>query len=131
MAYSDRLPIKTAWFANVAFSNGSLPIGFLDRLNKQQPWSCPRGIRRFFVSPQESGELCLIASIMGESGDIFFPKLDEDRDMIPFDEIALDLLKELGLEADICETEDEAKEKAMLRWGDGEKKGEKRRLRVR
>ena len=113
MAYSDRLPIKTARFANVAFSNGSLPLGFLERLNKQQPWSCPRGIRRFFVSPQESGELCLMASIMGESGDIFFPKLDEERDMIPFDEIALDLLKELGLEADICETEDEAKQKAL------------------
>jgi FlaA1/EpsC-like NDP-sugar epimerase len=113
MAYSDRLPIKTARFANVAFSNGSLPIGFLDRLNKQQPWSCPRGIRRFFVSPQESGELCLIASIMGESGDIFFPKLDEDRDMIPFDEIALDLLKTLGLTPDICQSEDEAKQKAL------------------
>ena len=115
MAYSDRLPIKTARFANVAFSNGSLPLGFLERLNKNQPWSCPLGIRRFFVSPQESGELCLMASIMGESGDIFFPKLDEDNDMIPFDQIALDLLKELGLEADICASEDEAKQKAMLR----------------
>ncbi|MBW8330543.1 MAG: polysaccharide biosynthesis protein [Prolixibacteraceae bacterium] len=115
MAYSDRLPIKTARFANVAFSNGSLPLGFLERLNKQQPWSCPLGIRRFFVSPQESGELCLMASIMGESGDIFFPKLDEDRDMIPFDEIALNLLKELGLEADICVSEDEAKQKATFR----------------
>jgi FlaA1/EpsC-like NDP-sugar epimerase len=114
MAYSDKLPIKTARFANVAFSNGSLPLGFLDRLNKQQPWSCPLGIRRFFVSPQESGELCLIASIMGESGDIFFPKLDEERDMIPFDQIALDLLKELGLDADICKSEEEAKQKAAL-----------------
>lgn len=114
MAYSDKLPIKTARFANVAFSNGSLPLGFLERLNKQQPWSCPRGIRRFFVSPQESGELCLIASIMGESGDIFFPKLNEDHDMIPFDQIALDLLKTFGLTPDICETEDEAKQKAQL-----------------
>lgn len=114
MAYSDRIPIKTARFANVAFSNGSLPLGFLERLNKNQPWSCPRGIRRFFVSPQESGELCLIASIMGESGDIFFPKLDEEKDMIPFDQIALDLLHELGLEADICKSEDEAREKALL-----------------
>jgi FlaA1/EpsC-like NDP-sugar epimerase len=113
MAYADKLPIKTARFANVAFSNGSLPLGFLERLNKQQPWSCPRGIRRFFVSPQESGELCLMASIMGESGDIFFPKLDEERDMIPFDQIALDLLKELGLTPDICSSEDEAKEKAL------------------
>jgi len=112
MAYADKLPIKTARFANVAFSNGSLPLGFLDRLNKNQPWSCPLGIRRFFVSPEESGELCLMASIMGEPGDIFFPKLDEEKDMIPFDQIALGLLKELGLEADICKTEQEAKQKA-------------------
>lgn len=114
MSYSSKIPIKTARFANVAFSNGSLPLGFLDRLNKKQPWSCPFGIRRFFVSPQESGELCLIACIMGESGDIFFPKLDETDDMIPFDEIALELLNALGLKADICETEEEAKKKATL-----------------
>jgi len=114
MAYSDKLSIKTARFANVAFSNGSLPLGFLERMNKQQPWSCPLGIRRFFVSPQESGELCLMASIMGESGDIFFPKLDEERDMIPFDQVALDLLKTLGFTPDICQTEDEAKQKAQL-----------------
>jgi len=114
MAYSDKLPIKTARFANVAFSNGSLPLGFLERMNKQQPWSCPLGIRRFFVSPQESGELCLMASIMGESGDIFFPKLDEDRDMIPFDQIAKDLLKSMGMETDICQTEEEAKQKILL-----------------
>ena len=114
MTYSDRLPIKTARFANVAFSNGSLPLGFLERLNKKQPWSCPLDIRRFFVSPQESGELCLMASIMGESGDIFFPKLDENKDMIPFDQIALDLLKTLGVKPDICKTEEEARQKALL-----------------
>ena len=114
MAYSDRLPIKTARFANVAFSNGSLPLGFLERMQKKQPWSCPRGIRRFFVSPQESGELCLMASIMGESGDIFFPKLDEERDMILFDQIAIDLLHSMGLEADICQTEEEARQKTLL-----------------
>jgi len=118
MAYGDRLPIKTARFANIAFSNGSLPLGFLERLNKKQPWSCPLGIRRFFVSPQESGELCLMASIMGEPGDIFFPKLDEEKDMIPFDRIALDLLKELGFKPDICKTEEEARQKAAsLREG--------------
>lgn len=114
MAYADQLPIKTARFANVAFSNGSLPLGFIDRLNKKQPWSCPLGIRRFFVSPQESGELCLMASIMGESGDIFYPKLDEERDMIPFDAIALDLLEELGLKPDFCTTENEARLKALM-----------------
>lgn len=114
MAYSTRLKITTARFANVAFSNGSLPQGFLERLIRRQPWSCPRGIRRFFVSPQESGELCLIASVLGESGEIIFPKLDEERDMISFEAIALDLLKYLGLEADVCNTEEEARQKALL-----------------
>jgi len=114
MSYSSIIPIKTARFANVAFSNGSLPLGFLERLTKKQPWSCPLGIKRFFVSPQESGELCLIACIMGESGDIFYPKLDEIKDMIPFDEIAIELLDSLGLKADICKTEEEAKKKAIL-----------------
>jgi FlaA1/EpsC-like NDP-sugar epimerase len=114
MAYSDKLPIKTARFANVAFSNGSLPLGFLERMQKKQPWSCPRGIRRFFVSPQESGELCLMASIMGQSGDIFFPKLDEEKDMIPFDQMAIDLLHSMGMEADICASEEEAIQKARV-----------------
>ncbi|MEI6061060.1 MAG: polysaccharide biosynthesis protein [Bacteroidota bacterium] len=114
MAYSDKLPIVTARFANVAFSNGSLPIGFLDRMQKKQPWSCPRGIRRFFVSPQESGQLCLLASVMGQSGDIFFPKLDEATDMIPFDQMAIDLLQTMGLTPDICETEEEARQKILL-----------------
>jgi NAD(P)-dependent dehydrogenase (short-subunit alcohol dehydrogenase family) len=111
MAYASRLPIKTARFANVAFSNGSLPLGFMDRLFKHQPWSCPLGIRRFFVSPIESGELCLMASIMGESGDIVFPKLDEERDMIPFEHVANDLLHALGMEADVCASEAEARVK--------------------
>ena len=115
MAYAARLPIKTARFANVAFSNGSLPLGFLERLFKRQPWSCPLGIRRFFVSPIESGELCLMASIMGQSGDIVFPKLDEARDMIPFDQVAVDLLHALGLEPDVCTSEDEAREKMRMR----------------
>jgi len=114
MAYSGKLKITTARFANVAFSNGSLPLGFIERLNKKQPWSCPLGIRRFFVSPQESGELCMIASVLGESGDIIFPKLDEESDMISFDAIATDLLNYLGLEADICASEEEARQKALL-----------------
>jgi FlaA1/EpsC-like NDP-sugar epimerase len=111
MAYADRLPIKTARFANVAFSNGSLPLGFLERLSKRQPWSCPLNIKRFFVSPLESGELCLLASVMGASGDIVFPKLDETRDMIPFDQVAVDLLHALGMEPDVCRSEEEALEK--------------------
>ena len=114
MAYSLKIPITTARFANVAFSNGSLPLGFINRLNKNQPWSCPLGIKRFFVSPEESGQLCLLASVLGESGDIFFPKLDEEKDMIPFDKIAKDLLKYVGLEIDHCKSESEAKKKSIL-----------------
>ncbi|MCK9304061.1 MAG: polysaccharide biosynthesis protein, partial [Bacteroidales bacterium] len=109
MAYSERLPIKTARFANVAFSNGSLPAGFLERIAKRQPWSCPLGIRRFFVSPIEAGELCLMASVMGESGDIVFPRLDEERDMIPFERVARELLAALGLGVQECGSEAEAR----------------------
>ncbi len=113
MAYSGRMKITTARFANVAFSNGSLPQGFMERLAKRQPWSCPLGIKRYFVSPQESGELCMIASVLGETGDIIFPKLDPEKDMISFDDIALSLLRYLGMEADICATEEEGRQKAM------------------
>ncbi len=109
MAYAGRLPVKTARFANVAFSNGSLLQGFMERLAKRQPWSCPLGIKRFFVTPQESGELCLLASIVGESGDIVFPKLDEERNMIAFDAIARALLEELGLGLVECGSEEEAR----------------------
>jgi FlaA1/EpsC-like NDP-sugar epimerase len=112
MAYSGKLKITTARFANVAFSNGSLPLGFIERLNKRQPWACPRDIRRFFVSPRESGEICLLASVLGESGDIIFPKLDEKRDMISFEAIARDLLSCMGLKADECSSEEEARRKA-------------------
>jgi FlaA1/EpsC-like NDP-sugar epimerase len=113
MAYSSRINITTARFANVAFSNGSLPLGFLQRFNKKQPWSCPLGIKRFFVSPEESGQLCLIACCLGNSGDIFFPKLKE-KDMIFFDKIAKDLLSYIGFKVDTCKTELEAKQKANL-----------------
>ena len=109
MAYSDRLPIKTARFANVAFSNGSLPIGWLNRIAKKQPLSCPLGIRRFFVSPVESGELCLFASVMAESGDIVYPKLDPERDMIPFDAVVKDMLDYMGLGCWACGSSEEAK----------------------
>ncbi len=109
MAYSDRLPIKTARFANVAFSNGSLPIGWLNRIAKKQPLSCPLGISRFFVSPIESGELCLFASVMAESGDIVYPKLDPERDMIPFDAVVKDMLNFMGLGCKPCSSTAEAK----------------------
>jgi len=110
MAYSDRLPIKTARFANVAFSNGSLPIGWLNRIAKKQPLSCPLGIRRFFVSPIESGELCLFASVMAESGDIVYPKLDPEKDMIPFDAVVKDVLNDMGFGCKVCSSSIEAKE---------------------
>ena len=120
MAYSSEMNVSTARFANVAFSNGSLPLGFLERMAKRQPLSCPLGVRRFFVSPQESGEICLAASLLGVSGDIFFPKLDENKNMLDFDSIAISLLNGLGLEPDVCKTEAEAREKAA-KLGDNPK----------
>ena len=117
MAYAARVHVVTARFANVAFSNGSLPIGWLNRIAKRQPLSCPLGIRRFFVSPVESGELCLFASVMGESGDIFYPRLDPARDMIPFDAVVRDMLDDMGFGCRACKTTDEAKE-AIVRLFD-------------
>ena len=108
MAYRDVLPIKTARFANVAFSNGSLPISWLNRIAKKQPLSCPLGIRRFFVSPIESGELCLAASVLADSGDIVYPKLDENKDMIPFDAVVRDMLEDMGLGCHACASTAEA-----------------------
>lgn len=112
LSYSTKLNVTTARFANVAFSNGSLPLGFLERMSKLQPWSCPLNIKRFFVSPQESGEICLVASVLGKTGDIFFPKLDPEKDMMDFSTIAIGLLKYLGLEPDFCKSEAEARQKS-------------------
>ena len=117
------LHVVTARFANVAFSNGSLPIGWLNRIAKRQPLSCPLGIRRFFVSPVESGELCLAASVLADSGDIVYPKLDPVKDMIPFDAVVKDMLADMGLGCRACKTTEEAKE-AMGERVRGEK-GEK------
>jgi len=108
MSYSSQFPITTARFANVAFSNGSLLAGYLERLMKGQPLSCPSDIRRFFVSPQESGQICLMACILGESGNIFFPKLEEEQ-MINFKDITISFLKTMGYETLICNSEEEAK----------------------
>ncbi|KAA3632571.1 MAG: NAD-dependent epimerase/dehydratase family protein [Bacteroidetes bacterium] len=113
LSYSDRINVSTARFANVAFSNGSLPDGFLNRLKKRQPLSSPLDIQRYFVSPEESGQLCLLACICSEPGNIFFPKISENE-MKPFSEIAVDLLRELGYEAEYCKTEEEARNKAVL-----------------
>ena len=108
MSYSSLFPITTARFANVAFSNGSLLAGYLERLMKNQPFSSPSDIRRFFVSPQESGQICLMACILGGSGDIFFPKL-EDEQMMNFKDITISFLKTLGYETMICGSEEEAR----------------------
>lgn len=114
LAYATDLPAVTARFANVAFSNGSLPAGFLDRIAKNQPLAAPLDVRRYFVSPLESGQLCLLACILGTPADIFFPRLDEPR-MLTFSAIADALLRELGYEPDHCATEEEAKAKAAAR----------------
>lgn len=108
LAYAAELPATTARFANVAFSNGSLPDGFLRRLAKGQPLSAPSDVRRYFVSPAESGQLCLIACVLGEPGDILFPRLDEPT-TLTFSSIADALLEELGYTPVRCATEDEAR----------------------
>ncbi|NUN99274.1 MAG: polysaccharide biosynthesis protein [Saprospiraceae bacterium] len=112
LSYAAKIKVTTARFANVAFSNGSLPDGFLTRLMKKQPLSSPTDVRRYFVSPQESGQLCLLACILGRSGEIFFPKLSSGA-MKTFSDIAIALLGELGLEPELCESEEEAKHKAF------------------
>ena len=118
-AYSDRFPVKTARFANVAFSNGSLPAGFLARISKLQPLSAPSDVRRFFVSPEESGQICLLSCILGENRAIFFPKLEEAQ-MMTFDAIGTALLKEYGYEVLQCASDAEAIEKAEdLKKGSG------------
>ncbi len=111
LAYSKKLPITTARFANVAFSNGSLPAGFIERVMKRQPLSCPSDVRRYFVSPEESGQLCLMACVLGKSGEIFFPKLQE-KDLIYFSSIAENFLEALGLSPEACDSEEDAKKKA-------------------
>jgi len=109
MRKSLQIPISTARFANVAFSDGSLLHGFNQRLAKQQPIVAPNDIKRYFVTPQESGELCLMSCIFGENRDIFFPKLSEELHLITFAEIAVKYLKERGFETFICQDEDEAR----------------------
>jgi len=104
--------ISMARFANVAFSDGSLLHGFNQRYTKKQPFSAPNDVRRYFVTPQESGELCLLSGLLGENRDIFFPKLSEKLHLITFSEIAVRYLRELGYEPYECESEDEARDRA-------------------
>jgi FlaA1/EpsC-like NDP-sugar epimerase len=110
LSKKNNFRVSTARFANVAFSNGSLLDGFIYRLNKKQPLSCPSDIKRFFVTPEQSGQICLLATFLGDTGNIFFPKLDFHKDQIYFKEIALDFLKENGFEPELVKSEKEAKE---------------------
>jgi len=104
--------ISMARFANVAFSDGSLLHGFNQRFAKKQPFSAPNDVRRYFVTPQESGELCLLSGLLGNNRDIFFPKLSEKLNLITFSEIAIRYLREHGYEPYECESEDEARDRA-------------------
>ncbi len=110
-SYSDKFPVKTARFANVAFSNGSLPAGFLARIRKLQPLSAPSDVRRYFVSPEESGQICMLACMLGNNREIFFPKLEEAQ-MMTFDAIGTALLHEHGYEVLECSSDEEAIDKA-------------------
>ncbi|MBE0514838.1 UDP-N-acetylglucosamine 4,6-dehydratase [Sulfurimonas sp.] len=110
MRKSKQINVSMARFANVAFSDGSLLHGFNQRLEKNQPIVAPNDIKRYFVTPQESGELCLMSCIFGENRDIFFPKLSEDLHLITFADIAVKYLKEKGYEPYLCRDEDEARE---------------------
>ncbi|MDD5168496.1 MAG: polysaccharide biosynthesis protein [Syntrophales bacterium] len=114
LAYSDRIPFSTARFANVAFSDGSLLHGFMQRLAKRQPFSAPYDVKRYFISHEEAGQLCLLSCFLGENRDIYFPKLNEDSDLLTFSEIAVQVLEASGFSPDICSSEDEAKQKAGL-----------------
>ena len=104
MAYSSELQITTARFANVAFSNGSLLAGYIERLYKNQPISCPSDVKRFFVSPEESGQICMLACMLGNSGEIFFPKLD-DEEMTYFKEITEYFFNQSNREIVLCNSD--------------------------
>ena len=117
MAYSDRFPVTTARFANVAFSNGSLPDGWIARLMKQQPIASPVDVKRYFVSPEESGQICMLACVLGDSGEVFFPKLGEDQ-MITFSSFCEKFIETAGYTGKICASDDEAKRFASERSED-------------
>ena len=114
MAYSNEIQITTARFANVAFSNGSLLTGYIERLAKNQPISCPADVKRFFVSPEESGQICMLACMLGKSGEIFFPKLENEQ-MVYFKEITEHFFKDLGTGTKVFESEEITK-KEMLNY---------------
>ena len=121
MRESESMKISTARFANVAFSDGSLLHGFNQRFAKRQPISAPNDVRRYFLTPQESGELCLMSCLFGENRDIFFPKLGQQLHLTTFSDIAERYIKNLGYEPYQCSTEQEARDRsneliASKRW---------------
>ena len=121
MRRSLQLPVSTARFANVAFSDGSLLYGFNRRMEKEQPLAAPSDVRRYFVTPKESGELCLMSCLLGQNRDLFFPKLDAGANLITFSQIAERYLRRLGYEPVHCASEDEARArvhelKAKRQW---------------
>ena len=111
MAYNKYFKVTTARFANVAFSNGSLPDGWIHRLQKKQPLAAPSDVKRYFVSPEESGQICMLACILGNGGEVFFPKLGEDQ-MLTFSSICDDFVKANGLAKHECDSDAEAKKEA-------------------
>ena len=111
MAYNDKFKVTTARFANVAFSNGSLPDGWIHRLQKKQPLAAPSDVKRYFVSPEESGQICMLACILGNGGEVFFPKLGEDQ-MLTFSSICDKFVTANGLEKKECTSDVEAKKEA-------------------
>lgn len=113
MAYSSVFPVTTARFANVAFSNGSLPAGFIERVAKGQPISAPSDVTRYFVSPDESGQICMLACMLGHSGEIYFPKLGKEQ-VMTFSDMATQFIEAQGYSVLRCSSEGEAIEKAKL-----------------
>jgi nucleoside-diphosphate-sugar epimerase len=114
MRRSLEIDISTARFANVAFSDGSLLHGFNQRIQKKQPIVAPKDVKRYFVTPKESAELCLMSCIYGENRDIFFPRLSENLHLITFDQIAVRYLQQIGYEPHLCDSEDQARELACF-----------------
>ena len=112
MAYNNKFKVTTARFANVAFSNGSLPDGWLHRLQKKQPLAAPNDVKRYFVSPEESGQICMLACILGNGGEVFFPKLGEDQ-MLTFSSICDEFVKSEGFQKMECANDEEAKRYAQ------------------
>ena len=110
---SVTMPVSTARFANVAFSDGSLLYGFNRRIDKGQPLSAPNDVRRYFVTPKEAGELCMLSCLTGQNRDIYFPKLDHDLNLVTFSSIAEKYLMNLGYEPVQCATEQEARDRVQ------------------